>query len=109
MFRSTENSFLLGAIEEESYRNRNKRRLVSLEICLMSWFYEMAGVILTVLTPTLISYGLRYVHYPDAILMFVAIPFIHLMNDENTKTVITQDGWIQGLRLMLGSRNQIAP
>ena len=75
----------------------------------MCWFCELAGFILTLLMPMLKSYGLRYVQYPDAILMFVAIPFIHLMNDEDTKTVIAQDGWIQGLKLMLGMRNQIAP
>ena len=75
----------------------------------MSWLYEITGVIITALSPTLFSFGLRYVHYPDAILMFVAIPFLHLFNNEDTKTVIAEDGWIQGLRFMLGLRNQIVP
>ena len=68
----------------------------------MSWLYEFIGVVVTLVTPYLRDYGLSYLYFPDVILMFVFIPCVHLMNDEDTKTVITEEGWIQGLKHMLG-------
>ena len=41
-------------------------------------------------------------HLPDAIVMFVVIPFFHLMNDEDTKTIILNEGWYQAIRHMFG-------
>ena len=41
--------------------------------------------------------------------MFLVIPFCHLMNDEDTKTVILQRGWYQGLRYMGGFQDQVVP
>ena len=100
---------MLGATNERSYSNGNKRRLVSLKICLISWLYELIGTLFTVLSPTLLSFGYRYVHYPDAILMFVAIPLIHLINDEDTKTIILEEGWIQGFKSLLKIQDAVVP
>ena len=108
-FRSNENSFMLGVTNEELYGNANKRRLVSLKICFTSWLYELIGILFTLLTPTLLSFGFRYVHYPDAILMFVVIPVIHLINDEDTKTIILEEGWIQGFKSLLRIRDPVVP
>ena len=41
--------------------------------------------------------------------MFLGIPLIHLMNDEDTKGVIVERNWYQGLRHMAGFQNQVAP
>ena len=41
--------------------------------------------------------------------MFVVIPFIHLLNDEDTKGIIANENWYQGLRHMLGIYIQVAP
>ena len=46
----------------------------------MGWICEVVGTLFTWFTPTLAS---RYVYFPDAIVMFVVIPFIHLINDED--------------------------
>ena len=73
-----------------------------MKICFMGWLYEFIGVVVTFVTPYLRNYGLYYLYFPDVILMFLVIPFVHLMNDEDTKTVITEEGWIQGLKHMLG-------
>ena len=35
-------------------------------------------------------------------IIFVAIPFAHLLNDEMTKGIISEESWYQGLRYMLG-------
>ena len=41
--------------------------------------------------------------------MFVIIPSVYLMNDQATKNIISEEGWYQGLRHMLGIHNQIKP
>ena len=109
-FRSNEKSLIRGVTSEESYIRTNKRRLVSLKICFMTWIYELIGTAFTIFTPLLHQAGVQYVNYPDAILVFILIPLIHLMNDEDTKTIIIEEGsWLQGLRHMLGIRHQVQP
>ena len=107
--RSNDESFARGATSETSYNRREKRRMVSLKICYMAWVYETLGMVSAILTPTLHNLGFHNLHFPDVILMFVVIPFVHLMNDEDTKTIITEQNWYQGLRHMLGIYNQVAP
>ena len=109
IYRSNKHSYDQGVIQEESFENGNKRRLVSLKICFMSWLYEFVGVVFTILTPLIQEYGGFNVYFVDAILMFVVLPAQYLMNDEDIKTVITQDGWIQGLKKMLGWHNKVSP
>ena len=41
--------------------------------------------------------------------MNMIIPFVYLMNDEETKGIISEENWIQGLRHMLGVYNQSKP
>ena len=83
--------------------------MVSLKICVLGWCYEFFANILTAVSPSLLSLGLQHQYYIDAILMFLEIPFIHLMNDEETKGVIVERNWYQGFRHMVGFQNQIAP
>ena len=71
--------------------------------------YELSCVILALLTLFLLELGFSNVYYPDAILMFVIIPFLHLMNDEDTKTVVLEKNWVYGLIHTLGIRNQVEP
>jgi hypothetical protein len=75
----------------------------------MGWIFESTGNVVTIFAAVLNNLGIHCRHYPDVIMMFVLIPFAHLMNDEDTKTVITQENWYQGLRHMLGIHNTIAP
>ena len=65
----------------------------------MSWMIELIGIVSAILSPHL---GISNLHYIDAIVMFVVIPFSHLMNDEDTKIIIMEENWFQGLRHMLG-------
>ena len=99
--RSHDDSFARGILTTESYDYGVKRRIVSLKICFVSWLLEFAGVLLTLLTPLLRGLGFHYLYYFDAVLMFIVIPFIHLMNDEDTKTIITENGWLQGIQHMI--------
>ena len=73
----------------------------------MAWVYESTGNICTIITPELHKLGMHGLHYPDAIMMFVLFPFLHLMNDEDTKTVITNENYYEGLRHMMGLREVI--
>jgi len=72
----------------------------------VGWICEVVGTLFTWFTPTLAS---RYVYFPDAIVMFVVIPFIHLINDEDTKTVIAEKNWYNGLGYLLGIYKQGFP
>ena len=71
-------------------------------MCCMAWMYELLATLSAILTPSLFKIGVSNLHYVDAIVMFVLIPFVHLMNDENTKGIILEEGWYEGSRHMLG-------
>ena len=71
-------------------------------MCFMAWMYELIATISILLRPFLRKHGISTLHYLDAIIMFVVIPFVHLMNDEDTKHIILVENWYQGLRHMLG-------
>ena len=72
----------------------------------MVWLYEITGTMTTFFTFQLHDLGFPSVYYLDAIFMFVIIPFVHLMNDEETKGIIAERSWYEGVRHMLGENNQ---
>ena len=108
-FSDASDSFSKGILSQASYDLGKSRVSVSLKICFLSWLYELFGTIITSLSPSLLSLGWQCHIYFDAILMFLGIPFFHLMNDEATKGVIVERGWYQGFKHMAGFRNQIEP
>ena len=107
IYRDANASLLTGVVSEENYAKGQRRTMISLNICFSSWLFELLGTTISLLSPTLQSLGIRYYYYFDAIIMFLVIPFCHLMNDEATKGVVLQRGWYQGLRHMAGFENQI--
>ena len=100
--RMDDHSFSQGVLTEDSYHKGKKKRLISLQICFMSWCYELAGMVFILLRPTLHNLGFGNLYFPDPIVMFIIIPFSHLINDEETKAIIFEEGWYQGLRHMAG-------
>jgi len=52
--------------------------------------------------PLLQNRGLHNSHFADALVMFIIIPFSHLINDEKTKGIIAEESWYQGIRHMIG-------
>ena len=96
-------------MSDQSYERGKKRSLVSLKMCVISWLIELAGGLFAVSFVTLHNLGFHNLHYPDCIVTFVTIPLVHLMNDEETKTVISEEGWYQGLRHMLGIYVRVSP
>ena len=84
-----------------------------MKICSISWLIELVCLIF-VLISVLATFGqvdsndaghTPIVSYPDCICMFTIIPLVHLLNNEETKGVIANEGWYQGLRHMLGVHN----
>ena len=97
---------MIGAISEDSFLRGEKRSLISLQMCFMGCIYEILAVVAALLSALLGSqiqeFNIPNIHFPDVILMFVVIPFIHLLNDEDTKGIIFDQGWIQGIKYVLG-------
>ena len=104
--RSNDDSFARGVISERLYRKGNARSIVSLKMCFMGWLYELIASFMAILSPTLHKYGMPNTYMIDPILMFVVIPLVHLLNDEETKGIITEENWYQGLRYMMGIYNE---
>ena len=100
--RSNKDSFERKVVKKPAYIRNKKRSLISLKMCCMSWMIELIAITSAILSPRLVKLGFSNLHYIDAIIMFVVIPFAHLMNDEDTKLIILQENWYQGLRHMLG-------
>ena len=87
-----------GVESEEGYNIRIIRRIVSLKICFIGWMYELIGTMFTAGTPLLHEGGIHNIYFVDATMMFVGIPLVHIINDEDTKTIIAEAGWYQGLK-----------
>ena len=76
-------------------------------MCFMGWIFELVGTTMTFLTPTLHNLGFHNLYYPDAIVMFLVIPFFHVINEEEIKGIIAEKGWQQGFMYMLRSQSNI--
>ena len=98
---------MIGAISVDSFLRGEKRSLISLQMCFMGCIYEILAMVAALLSALLGSQiqelDIPNIHFPDVILMFVVIPFIHLLNDEDTKGIIFDQGWIQGIKYVLGT------
>ena len=110
IFSDSVNSYRAGVLSEKAHSYGNARRMVSLKFCVVGWLLELLGTAMNFLVSPAVYGGVIHNHYyVDAMIMFVLLPFLHLTNDEETKGIIADQGWYQGLRYMLGIKNQIAP
>ena len=64
-------------------------------------------MIVTVLSPTLVEHGAHNIYFVDAILMLIMLPAMYLINDEEIKTLITEQGYTRGILNMLVKSNRI--
>ena len=53
------------------------------------------------------NYNIPNIYLPDAILTFILIPFLHLMNEEETKLIIFAENWIEGIKYVFGMRGKL--
>ena len=70
--------------------------------CIYEILASVAALLSALLGSQIQEFSIPNIHFPDVILMFVVIPFIHLLNDEDTKGIIFDQGWIQGIKYVLG-------
>ena len=91
-----------GVLSENMYKEDKKRSIISLELCCMSWLYEFLAILSAILTPFLHEFGIPNLHMFDAVIMFIVIPLTHLLNDEDTKQIILEENWYQGIRHLFG-------
>ena len=103
--RDNDESFARGVLSNSNYKLDKKRSLVSLRMCIIGWLVEILGTLCHVLFLWLNSMGLAGMHYVEGVIMFIIIPLVYLMNDDDTKGVIVDEGWIQGLKYLAGLRN----
>ena len=94
-----------GIVSYQSFERDQQRSVISLQLCCMSWVYEFISIASMVLTPLLQRHGAHNLYLIDPAMMFVVIPFIHLMNDEDTKQIILEEDWYQGIKHLLGLRD----
>jgi hypothetical protein len=78
-------------------------------MCFIGWLYELLSIGSAIITPIFNKHGIHNIHVIDAIIMFVVIPFLHLMNDEETKAIIVEENWYEGIRHMLGIYKKKVP
>ena len=84
--------------------------MVTLRVSFIGWLCELVGSVMSSLTPKLLfESGFSHVYYSDSLIMFVIIPFVYLVNDEEVKGVIYEKGWYKGLTYIVGNANEIAP
>ena len=76
-------------------------------MCIISWLIEIFGSLCHVLYILLMNHvGNLGIQYIEAITMFIVIPFVHLMNDEETKGIIADEGLYAGFKYMLGIQKE---
>ena len=97
---------MIGAISETNFVRGERRSLISLQMCFMSWLYELLAVVFALMSSYLGAqiqeFNIPNFHFPDVIIMFIVIPFMHLLNDEEIKSIIFEQGWMQGIKCVLG-------
>ena len=101
LFRHDDEKYSLNIINMASYNNRTKRRMISLKICFVGWMLETLHIVFAIMAPQLYDLGMPGSQYLKVIIMFLAIPLLHLMNDDDIKSKIAENGWHHGIKHIL--------
>ena len=101
-----------GVYNANTYRSVEKRRTTSIGVCFFGWLMESVVTVLIGVWMLLQNLGLKNIYiYPyfeffNAIFRAILISFVHIVNDEDTKTVITDENWYTGIKHALGLYNK---
>ena len=101
LFRHDDEKYSLDVINMVSYNNRTKRRMISLKICYVGWMFETLHIVFAIMAPQLYDLGMSGTQYLKVLIMFLAIPLLHLMNDDGIKSAIAEKGWHHGIKHIL--------
>ena len=103
IYRSNMHSYEIGVLSEANYEYTEKRSIISLKMCILGWIYELIFNIFVIIAPIFkFKYDLPNTYFVDPITMFVVVPFLYLFNDDDTKEVIYNESWYQGIKYVLG-------
>ena len=69
---------------------------------MVEMFATATAILSGILGAQLQELSVPNIHFPDAIVMSVIIPSIHLLNQEETKGIIFENGWYQGFKHVFG-------
>ena len=73
------------------------------KMCSMTIVYEFISTLFVLMTPVLkYRYGWTNTYFTDPVCLFVIIPFLQLMNDDDTKDIIFNENWFQAIKYILG-------
>ena len=76
-------------------------------MCFWGWLYDFIALFSNVFSTVLRdNFNIPNIHIPDAMVSFVLIPFLHLMNDEETKLIIFLENWFEGIKYVFGLREK---
>ena len=93
----------LGVYNDKLYRVSRKKSIISLQMCFMGWLHELLDNIFIAITPILkYKYGFTNTYFCDVVMMFLVIPFLQILNDDDTKEIIYQESWLHGIKFMFG-------
>ena len=96
-------SYEIGVLSDASYEYAVKRSIISLKMCILGWIYELISNIFVLIAPILkIQYNVPHTYFVDPMTMFIVVPFVYLFNDDDTKEIIYNEGWYQGIKYVLG-------
>ena len=104
VFRSHDDSYARGILSDDQYQDGKRKSLISLKMCFLGWLYEFIAIFFVIFSTHLRDNFpfLQNLHIPDAVVSFVLIPFLHLMNDEETKMIIFEENWFAGVKYIFG-------
>ena len=63
---------------------------------------ELAGGLITMAYPLLKMLGITHLYLADPVMVFVVVPLVHLLNDDETKEIIVEGDYYKALRHMMG-------
>ena len=103
-FRSDKQQLEIGVYNDEQYQQCRKKSIISLQMCFMGWLYELLDFVFIVIVGPILKFKFSFTntYLCDVVMMFVVIPFLQILNDDDTKDIIYQESWIHGLKFMFG-------
>ena len=67
----------------------------------MGWICEFIAILSRILQVHQFKIPNLHIKF-DCTIMYILIPFLHLLNDEETNGIITDENWYQGMKNLLG-------
>ena len=63
--------------------------------------FETLHIVFVIMAPQLYDLGISGTQYLKVLIMFLAIPLLHLMNDDDITAAIAENGWHHGMKHIL--------